>query len=223
MRMLIMNHVKKSQQVSGLITQMRDMSIDTLVILSGEQSIQSGFPERLLDVSLAQDGISRLYGDNLLVKLQEAYLDKGVHWQLGWATHTITANTHYGIGYLTRDKSGKHWRRMIGPNVQIEVLDIGANVLCFILVKQVKFVRRAMIQKIHDLLKAQVKPVILFVPDVFSSDLTKWGWLNRELFTQQADYLEWDYDVLCDHSKVIRVMQSCVLPNKQQGLLFDFK
>ena len=50
-----------------------------------------------------------------------------------------------------------------------------------------------------------------------------WGWLPRGEFSQQALSQAWIQEVWCDCADEVSVVQQCVLPDRQMGLLIDFK
>ncbi|MCW0953441.1 hypothetical protein OIT44_05075 [Weissella ceti] len=223
MRLVVMNHVKQMQDVKGFLQQMRVMSIDTILVLSTDQTSESGTPELLTNVTLANDGISRLYQDNPLLCLQKELQKTSAKWHLGWATQTLHTTSQRGMGVLTTNRLGVIWQRIISPHIQIQVIDMGPYVVGVITVKDARLVRRSMLQRVHDLLKAQVKPVLLFGPTIFAEDLENWGWLSKSDFPQQTLGQAWEQDVWCDCGGDVTVLQKCVLPEWNSGLLIDFK
>jgi len=218
-----MNHVKQMQDVKGFLQQIRAMSIDTILVLGTDQTSQSGTPELLTNITLANDGISRLYQDNPMLCLQKELQDSRTTWHLGWATQTLYTMSQHGVGVLTTSQLGVMWQRVISPHIQMQVIDLGTYVVGVITVKDTRLVRRSMLQRVHDLLKAQVKPVLLFGPTIFAADLEKWGWLSKSDFPQQTLGQVWEQDVWCDCDGGVTVLQKCSLPERQTGLLIDFK
>lgn len=223
MRMIVMNHVQNMRNITEFVQQARMISVDTILVLSAEQSVQSGTPDTFFDVVLSDDGISRLYRDNPALLMQKTFSDAGNTWTLGWATQMLTPAVHRGIGLLVQNDKIKLWRRLINTNIRIQVMDMGKYVIGIIVVTDTRLVRRAMLQRVHDLLKAQVKPVLLFGPPVFSNDLLAWGWLSRDEFTQQTLSKTWDWEVWCDCADEVGVLQIYRLPEGHEGLMIDFK
>ncbi|AIG66143.1 hypothetical protein WS105_1270 [Weissella ceti] len=223
MRMIVMNHVQKMRNITEFVQQARIMAVDAILILSAEQSVQSGTPDTVYNVVLADDGISRLYRDNPALLIHQVLCNTSQTWQLGWATQMLTPTAHRGVGLLVQHETIKLWRRIINANIQIQVMDMGQYVVGIIVVKDTRLVRRAMLQRVHDLLKAQVKPVLLFGPPVFANDLLAWGWLARHEFTQQTLTKAWDWEVWCDCADEVGVLQTYRLPEGREGLIIDFK
>lgn len=223
MRLVVMNRVERTEDIEGFLQHVRLMAIDTLLVLSTEQTSRSGVPSLLTDVTLANDGMSRLYCDNPLVSLQQGLQGETTKWHLGWVTQTLRTMSQQGVGLLTKLPIGAIWYRVISPHIQIQVIELGTYVIGIITVTDVRLVRQKMLQRVHDLLKAQVKPVLLFGPSDFSADLVRWGWLAKQEFTQQALSNMWVQEVWCDCANEVTVVQQCVMPNRQIGLLIDFK
>lgn len=223
MRLVVMNRLGHVQDVKGFLQHVRSLSVDTLLVLSADQTSRSGVPDILIDVTLENDGKSRLYRDNPLVSLQTELQTHSDKWRLGWATQTLRTMSQQGVGLLSKAPIGIIWHRMISPHINIQVIDMGSYVVGIIKVNDVRLVRQNMLQRVHDLLKAQVKPVLLFGPDIFSDDLVSWGWLPRGEFSQQALSQAWIQEVWCDCADEVSVVQQCVLPDRQMGLLIDFK
>lgn len=223
MRLVVMDCLGQIQDVKGFLQHVRLLSIDTLLVLSADQTSRSGVPDVLTNVTLENDGKSRVYRDNPLVSLQEELQGNQHKWRLGWATQTLRTMSQQGVGLLSKAPIGLIWHRAISPHIQIQVIDMGTYVVGIIKTNDVRLVRRNMLQQVHDLLKAQVKPVLLFGPNIFSSDLVSWGWLPRNEFSQQALSQSWSQEVWCDCADEISVVQQCVLPDRQTGLLIDFK
>lgn len=223
MRLVVMNHLKQMQDVKGFLQQTRLQKVDTILALSTDQTSQSGVPDMLTNVTVANDGISRLYQDNPMLRLQKTLQTADNQWRLGWATQTLHTTSQQGVGVLTKGAIGVIWQRMISPHIQIQVMDMDEYVFGMILVNDVRLVRQHMLQRVHDLLKAQVKPVLLFGPRVFSTDLEHWGWTPKSKVMQQIPGKSGYQEIWCDCAHEVALVQQCILTEGQTGILIDFQ
>ncbi|MBM7616889.1 hypothetical protein JOC36_000422 [Weissella uvarum] len=183
MRMVIVDkgNSRSEQQYQQLAQQVQQKQIDLVLFVGVEQHQQSFRAGVALDHYLLADGITRLYQDNGAYQCQR-FFEKawsGVFW-----TTCLYAQYHVGQALLCRPAIVRIWYRALGPQVKLVVIELVHQVFAIIATAKPEQMHQKYLRGALDLLRAQVKPVILVYPNQLRLCIPNGYWQMLRLTSQ---------------------------------------
>lgn len=230
MRLLVLDcPLESSQQLSGdkLAQVCQQLQVDVIITLNVCQHVQAGRAQDFGPVALPNDGISCVYQDNLVLQLYQVLLRSQREWSWGYGVSYLHVNYQLGIGFLQRTMNCRMWTRKISTTVKLHVID-SPEMVCAVLVNPIQEpLTQAIVYKVHDLLRAQIKPIYLISSKQLETKLNQLGWLSGlKVAQQRLDFWPTEQTVFVDFGAAITTIQPLTSTlgfpvTELEGLLMD--
>ena len=223
MRMTLMDKqidVWQPTMVAKMQAQIEQLDIECLVLNQVGQHQQQGIAELYPQHFYLNDGITRIYQDNLGYQLSVQLPDT---WQAVFSTIYLRAQAHYGQVILCRTNLVKLWHRQLAPQIKLVVAETQTYVIAIISTPSVHKIKAQHLLEVHDILRAQNKPVILCVPHQVASGLPSPHWqggLDKRFHQGRLCELEayFDFGLVFDTQRTWDVLGD----KTQRAILLDF-
>ncbi|RRG18477.1 hypothetical protein D3P96_00365 [Weissella viridescens] len=225
MRMALMDNqidVWQPHMVAMLQAQIETLDIECLVLNRVGQHQQQGLAELYPQHFYLNDGITRIYQDNPGYQLG---VGLPANWQTVFSTIYLRANAHMGQAILCRTAIVKLWYRQLAPQIKLLVVETQTYVIAVISTPSVHRLKAQYLLEVHDLLRAQIKPVILCAPYQVTRGLPEKHWESCRLKSEDATR-RWpgELDAYFDFGPALDAQRTWkVLGDKtQMAVLLDF-
>lgn len=212
MRLLVLDCPREQSQRlpngNKLAQACQKLQVDVIVALNVCQHVQAGRAHDFGPVALPNDGISCVYQDNLAFHLYQALFQQKNEWSWGYGASYLHVDYQLGVGFLQRTSNCRMWTRKISTTVKLHVIDSPA-MICAVVVNPIQEpLTQAIVDRVHDLLRAQIKPIYLITSRHLESKLVKLGWQSGlKLAQQTTDLWSLEQTVFVDFGAPVASMQ----------------
>ncbi len=182
-------------QIKAFITEIEQFQINVIILNNVEQH------QSLEDITIyahhhiVPDGISKIYPDNIGYRLVQV-LEKT--WQSVFSTIRLTTQGHRGQVILCQQPILKVWFRKLTPQVKLLVVETKEWVIASLSAWNVYQIKQGHVVDAHDLLRAQIKPVMLLSHYRLYQGFEPYHWLSGR---HRGALMKWpnDMDVYFDY------------------------